>query len=167
MAKKYIPLIVCQILLLSVLSCSEEIKPVPYTYTRVFTGEVSKTWDLGRLVIKETGRAEQEAGIDPCGGDDRYIFYANTERLFEVKNGRSACDPEDSGLVEDDLLVSYLWEYNSASATLSMVLPHIFGNFFVPFTVKEANKDSMVLELFLNEENTSSYVFYFNAVEEN
>jgi hypothetical protein len=48
-----------------------------------------------------------------------------------------------------------------------MVLPHIFGYFFIPFTVKHASSNELELEIFINEEATVSYVMYFVKQSEN
>jgi hypothetical protein len=142
------------------LSCTEEVTPTPYTFTQVFTGETSKTWDLKKLSAKEKNKDVVTYNLNTCQGDDRYIFYANAERLYEVTNGRTQCNSE-----EEDLLISYTWEYNSATATLNMVLPHLFGYFIVPFTVVEITDKKMILEIPLNEENTTGYILEFTVVD--
>lgn len=144
------------------IACSEEVTPKPNTYTKVLTGETSKTWDLTKLQAREKNKKVTTYNLSPCQGDDRYTFYANAERLYEVTNGRVSCDTE-----EEDLLVSYVWEFNSATATINMVLPHLFGNFIVPFTVLEIDDDDMVLELFLNDDAATAYILHFTVIDEN
>lgn len=151
------------IISLSVISCSEDVKPTPYEYTRIFTGQNSKTWRLTRMVGRKAGNEDVSFAINLCERDDQYTFYANEERLFEVKNGTVKCADDD----DDPLLVSYIWEFNNAGASLSMVVPHIFGYFFIPFTVKSVTNDEMELEIFRNEEGTESYVLFFSKVGEN
>jgi hypothetical protein len=154
--------VVISIIVLALGSCSEEIKPVPYNYTKVFTGENNKIWKVEKLVLREAGKQDSQLSLSNCEKDDEYKFYNNIERLFEVTNGTFKCTGES-----EDLLVSYEWTFTNSSATLTMVLPHIFGNFIIPFTVKKASKSSMELEVFLDEEATISYVLFFKVVDEN
>lgn len=142
--------------------CTESVEPTPYVYSKVFTGNVSKTWKIDRLIFREKGQQDEILGLANCEKDDLYTFYANDEKLFEVDNGNIAC-PDDEGT---DLLISYNWEFNQANASLSMVTPHIFGYFFIPFIVKDANDKDMELEIFLDEEATISYVLFFKLVDE-
>src|SRR4051812_22917334 len=95
---------VLSLFMLGALSCSEEVKPTPFTYTHVFTGQNSKTWSLDKVLLKKTGQDDQQITLSSCEKDDRYIFYANGERLFEVDNGRTSCDA-----TEEQTLVSYTW----------------------------------------------------------
>jgi hypothetical protein len=148
--------------MLCVLSCSEDVKPTPFTYTQVFTGQNSKTWSLDKVLLKKTGQDDQQITLSSCEKDDRYIFYANGERLFEVDNGRTSCDA-----TEDKTLVSYTWSFANTNATLQMVVPHVFGNFIIPFIVTKATTSEMILAVFADEKNTISYVLYFKSVNEN
>jgi hypothetical protein len=145
-----------------VTSCSEDIKPTPFTFSKNFTGKSDKTWSVDKLVLRETGKKDQTLTLDACESDDLYKFYANDEKLFEVYNGNKKCSTD-----EDDLMVTYQWSYSSANANLTMVAPHIFGNFLIPFIVKKVDNDEMQLEIFLNEKNTISYLLYFKVVNEN
>jgi hypothetical protein len=144
------------------LSCSEDIKPTPFTFSKNFTGKSDKTWTVDKLVLRETGKKDQTLALNSCESDDLYKFYANDEKLFEVYNGSKKCATD-----EDDLMVTYQWSYASANANLTMVVPHIFGNFVIPFIVKKVDSDEMQLEIFLNEGNTISYLLYFKVVSEN
>jgi hypothetical protein len=144
-------------------SCSESVEPKPYVYSQIFTGKTSKTWKLDRLVFREKGQQDEILGLSNCEKDDLYTFYANDEKLFEVDNGNVACA---SGEDDDGLLVSYTWEFNQANASLSMVTPHIFGYYFIPFIVKDANNKDMELEVFLDEDAKISYVLFFKLVDE-
>ena len=154
-------LAICWILLSITFSCTEEVKPKPFEYTKVFTGPNSKTWAITRVVIREDGK-DSEFTLTTCEKDDRYIFYANEEKLFEVTNGATKCDDE-----EDSLLVSYVWSFSNGNASLTMVIPHFFGNFIIPFIVKKADDDEMELEIYADLENTVSYVFFFQVVGQN
>jgi hypothetical protein len=146
---------------LVLLSCTESVEPKPYIYTEIFTGKSNKTWKLDRFIERKSGEADQQYGLDICQRDDLYVFYANEEKLFEVDNGNVICFDGDP-----DLLLSYTWEFNQANASLTMVLPNLFGYFIIPFTVKDVSKTDMELELFLNEEATISYVLFFKRVDE-
>lgn len=143
-------------------SCSEEIKPTSFEASKIFSGEISKTWKLVEFGARKVGSEDFVYDLNPCVKDDRYTFYANDVKLFEVNNGNFTCSEDDS----DPLLVSYTWAYNNSNASLSMVVPHIFGYYFIPFTVINASDDEMELELFINEEGTESYVLYFELVDE-
>jgi hypothetical protein len=145
------------------ISCSEESDPKTFD-TSVFSGRTSKTWKLAEMVARKTGRPDvpiYQLRYDPCERDDRYTFYAS-EKLFEVDNRLFACGGDDS----EPILIRYVWSFNSATGSLSMVLPHIFGYYFIPFTVKEISDDEMELEIFLNEEGTESYGLFFEKVSE-
>jgi hypothetical protein len=148
--------------LAGLLSCTEEVKPTPYTYTKVFTSENSKTWKITKVSLSVTGKADEDIALSTCEGDDRYIFYNNAERLYEVINGKTSCDAD-----EPSTLVSYTWSFSNSGASLNIVIPHFFGNFIIPFIVRKATDKTMELEIFLNQENTISYVFYFESVEKN
>ena len=143
-------------------ACTEGITPKPYTESQLISGKTSKTWKLDKLVTRVDGKTDSPESLATCEKDDRYIFYANSEKLFEVKNGLNKCDPD-----EDDELVSYTWAFNNATASLSMVVPHVFGYYYIPFTVKSVDSNDLELEVFINEEATVSYALYFSKVEEN
>jgi hypothetical protein len=149
-------------------SCSEENVPTPFTFTKNFTGNKDKTWRLDKLVVRVKDKKDQAQSLSACESDDLYKFYANDEKLFEVYNGTTRCDTDGDGIAdEDDLLVTYSWSYASANANLTMVVPHIFGNFVVPFIVKKVDSDEMQLEIFADDERTISYGLYFKLVNEN
>lgn len=146
------------------MSCSEETSPTPYTYTQLFTGKTSKTWAIDHVIQRKDGADDQTFTLASCEKDDRYTFYANAERLYEVSNGSLKC-PADTP--EPDMLVSYNWSFSNANANLTMVIPHFFGNYVIPFIVTKATASEMILEVFADEKNTISYVFYFKSVSEN
>lgn len=148
--------------LLTAVACSEGPEVVPYTYTRFLTGDTHKVWAVSALFIREPDGDAERLILNSCERDDRYFFYNNAERLFEVTNGARTCAAD-----EPATLVTYNWAFNNGNATLTMVLPHIFGNVLVPFIVKRANNTEMELEIYLNEEATISYIVLLEAVEEN
>lgn len=155
------PLSAIVILLLAV-CCTESADPVPYSYTHVLTGDSHKVWIIEGLFLRQGSQSEQRITLDACERDDQYYFYNNAERLFEVNNGNVKCAND-----EPTTLVSYNWAFNNGTATLTMVMPHIFGNFLIPFIVKRANNTDLELEIFLDEGNTISYVVYLKAIEVN
>lgn len=144
---------------LLILGCSEEVIPTPYEYTRIFTGENSKTWKLKFLEQTLDGDVEETFNVS-CGSDDEYTFYANSERAYKVTTGTKKCDTGESDVIDDS------WSFNNASATLTMILP-FFTESSLPFIVREAKKNKLELEFFLDEENTSSYRIHLELSDEN
>ena len=146
------------VLILGFVSCSEEINPKPFTFSKFFTGENSKTWKV--VLFEETLDDEViDRFTVACVADDRYIFYANPERLSEFRSGGNKCyDPAEPALITDS------WAYQSGTATLTMLLP-ILADFSLPFIVREINEDDMELEIFF-EGNNASYRIHFDAIDE-
>jgi len=141
------------------LSCSEDVNPTPYNYTKVFTGENSKTWRITHFEQTLNGKVVNRFSAE-CVGDDRYIFYANVDRKFEARNGSKKCyNPPEPSVIEDS------WSFNNASATLNIVISFL-ADFSLPYIVREAEKEDMVLEIFLDQENTQSYRIHFDLVDE-
>jgi len=145
--------------LLILVACSEEVIPTPYEYTKVFTGENSKTWKLKFLEQTLNGEVEETFNVD-CGSDDQYTFYANAERAYQVITGAKKCDTEEADVIDDT------WSFNNASATLTMILP-FFTDSSLPFIIREAKKNKLELEFFLDQENTSSYRIHLEPSDEN
>ena len=147
------------------LSCSEEITPSPYTYTKVFTGEQFKTWKF--KFIEQTFNDDiEDTFTEPCALDDELVFYANAERAFKAINGNKKCASNETFEINDT------WTFNNASATLTMILPIfnvMFGldpNLSLPFIVRDARESKLELEFFLDQENTVSYRIHFEATDE-
>jgi len=143
------------------ISCSEEIVPTPYTYTQVFSGKNSKTWIFKSIILWEEGKADINFTLSNCVKDDRYVFYANSEKTYEVTNGPSKCSPD-----EPDVIVSDAWSFINAGATLTITLPFL-AEFNLPYIVREIDKNDMLLEIFLDFEGTQSYRIAFEAIDEN
>lgn len=151
--------IVGLLLILGVASCSEEITPKPFTFSKLFTGENSKTWKV--ILFEETlnGKIIDRFTI-PCVADDQYKFYANPERRTDFKAGSSKCfNPAEPALITDT------WSYQSGTTTLTMLLP-IFSDFSLPFIVKKIEEDDMVLEIFFGDNSEGSYRIHFDAIDE-
>lgn len=138
-------------------SCKEDVEPTPYTYTKVFTGEESKTWKLKYIEARLNGELVQRF-VDPCFTDDRYTFYANPEKLYVVTSGSRKCGDEPS-------TIPSTWGFTNATATLSIVIPALSSS-ILPFFVTDVDSNDMELEIFLNEEGTESYQIYFEMTDE-
>jgi hypothetical protein len=154
-----INLTIITILLLTASSCSEEEVPAPNPYSKVFTGVNSKTWKVKFLEQTFNGKIEDTFNV-PCATDDNYTFYANAERAYKAVTGTQKCSADEPSVIDNS------WSFNNASATLSMVLP-FFSENSLPFIVREAKKNNMILEIFLDNENTSSYRVHFESTNEN
>jgi len=141
-------------------SCSEEVKPTPYTYTQIFTGKNSKTWQIKYFEQTANGKVTGRFNV-PCTTDDKYIFHASSEHLFETDSGSKKClDPS-----EDDT-ISSVWTFNNSTATLTMIIPPLSTN-ALPYIVREADSSSIVLEIFFDEAGTGSYRIHFDSMSEN
>ncbi|HEY9047988.1 MAG TPA: hypothetical protein VIN08_18910 [Ohtaekwangia sp.] len=141
-------------------SCSEEVKPTPYTYTQVFTGKNSKTWQIKYFEETANGKVTNRFNVS-CTADDKYTFHAGSERIFETASGSRKCfDP-----AEDDV-ISNVWTFNNATATLTMIIPVLSEN-SLPYIVREVDSESMVLEIFFDETGTGSYRIHFESTSEN
>lgn len=151
-------LFIISVSVLTVISCSEELKVTPYTYTKIFTGENNKTWKI--KLFEETLNGEViDKFLPTCASDDKYIFYANTEHLYEAVSGSIKCAENEPDVTTNS------WSFNNATATLTMVLP-IFTDNSLPFFVREADEDDMEVEIFFDETNTGSYRIHFEAIDE-
>ena len=143
---------------LIVISCSEELKPTPYTYTKVFTGENNKTWKV--TLFEETLDGEIIDKFMPgCLTDDQFIFYANTDHLFEATSGSKKCFTDEPALTQNT------WTFSNANATLTMVLPILSDN-ALPYFVRDVDDNDLEVEIFFDEANTASYRIKFEAIDE-
>jgi len=138
------------------MACSEAITPTPLTYTKVFTGDDHKSWSIKYFIFKQTGKGDQTFGLASCSGDDKYIFYAGLDRKYQIDNNSTTCSP-DAG-------ISYplidTWSFVNATATLTIIIPELSDS-ALPFFVRSVNDKQMVLEIFVDQENTTSYQIYF------
>lgn len=141
-----------------IFSCSEDLEPTPYTYTKIFTGENNKTWKFNLFEETLNGKVIDRFQVS-CASDDRFIFYANTEHLFEASLGSKKCYDDELALTTDT------WSFNNATATLTMVLPLLYDG-PLPYIVREADEDDMEVEIFFDEASTGSYRIHFEAVDE-
>jgi hypothetical protein len=146
------------ICLMAAVGCSEEFTPTPYTYSKLFTGENNKTWKIKLFEETLDGKIIDKF-MPSCLTDDRYVFYANSERSFQAISGSRKCFEDEADVTTNS------WSFTNATATLIMVLP-LFGDDPIPFKVREADEDDMEAELFFDELNTSSYRIHFEATDE-
>ncbi len=143
-----------------VISCTETNEPSEFEYSLMFSGETSKTWNLKSIAFRNEGDPEWKLD-DPCWSDDRYIFYRDAERKFEFKTGSNKCDPS-----EDPFTLTDTWSFTNANATLYFIFP-LLADFALPYTVKEIDKNDMVLEIYFNDAGSQSYRMKFESDDEN
>ena len=147
----------CAVMLISI-SCSEDLNPTPYTYTKLITGENNKTWKV--ILFEETLDGDVIDKFMPsCLTDDEFIFYANTDHLFEATSGSRKCFTDEPNQTQNS------WTFSNATATLTMVLPILSDN-ALPYIVRDLDDDDMEVELFFDETNTGSYRIHFEAIDE-
>lgn len=157
-AAHYLPL--CLLLLSGfVFSCSETKEPSPLQFTKTFTGKDHMSWTIQFIVLKQQGKGDQKFTLSPCESDDIYTFYAGPDRVYKVDNRATTCT--DGGTSYN---VTDTWSYNSATATLNIIMPPLADQ-QLPFFIRSINDDQMVLEIFLDQANTSSYRIYFSSTQ--
>ena len=145
-------------IMLAFTACHEDLEPTPLTYTRVFTGEISKTWKLTIMEETQDGKVIDRFTVN-CANDDRFIFYATSDRLYEVRSGNQKCfDGEPASRTDT-------WSFNNATATLTILIPFLADS-RLPFIVKDVDSDDLELEIFFDEEGTGSYKLYFELIDE-
>jgi hypothetical protein len=149
------------LLIVGMMSCSEEIEPTPYTYSQFFSGKEKKTWVFESIILWEEGKSDISYTLSNCIGDDQYIFYADSEKKYEVTNGATKCA---SG--EPDLLITDTWSFINGGATLTIILPFL-SDTPLPYIVREVSNTDMLLEIFIDQENTQSYRIAFKSTGTN
>ena len=156
--------IIAIVMTLSLGACQESLEVKPNTYSKLLTGEESKTWEIIGLQYRESGKPLQSidaAGNNFCDLDDHFIFYASVERKFVIDEGASKCNDEDPQVLLEDS-----WALVNANASLEFVVP-IFGFFKYPWIVQELTEDRLVTEIFFGEELELSWRVVFRAIDEN
>ncbi len=153
---------------LIVAGCSQGADPKPYTYSKVFTGEISRSWRFNRLQYKEENKADVNYSesdliqiLGSCVMDDLYTFYANADKTFQIGEGASKCNAGDP-----DIYVTETWSFNNSNATLEMVFPILSGD-KRPYFVRAVDSKEMTTETFLDQDNKSSYRIHFVAAGDN
>lgn len=156
--KHIVPCIACGLLGLLLSGCHENLEPTPYQYTRLFTGQISKTWAMTFVEETEGGKVIDRFPVE-CAQDDEYIFYATYDRLYEVKSGAVKCFTDEPASMVDT------WSFTNATATLTIILP-ILSSQRLPFIVRKVDEDDLTLEIFFDQEGTASYRIYFELTDE-
>jgi len=149
------------LLIAGVISCKEAVVPTPYTYTKVFTGEHSKTWKVKFFEQTLDGNVVGTFAVS-CTTDDLFKFTANSEHSFKVATGSKKCNTSPA---EDDVILD-TWDFVNPSATLQMIFPLFDPANRTPFIVREAKKNGMVLEIFFDETGKESYRIHFEVTSE-
>jgi hypothetical protein len=145
---------------LIIASCSDNGEPTPYVYSKLFSGETSKTWKFKSIAFKNVGDEDWTLS-QACWRDETYTFFRDQERKLEIKSGNSLCDPD-----EEPLDITDTWAFSNANASLYFIFP-LLSDFALPYTVKEIDKKEMVLEIYFNDAGTQSYQMIFEVVSEN
>lgn len=153
---KTIQLLVVLLAAVTFWGCEEEITVTPATYSRIFTGETSKTWRMKAIQILEDGKPTGSFLVpDDCAFDDLFIFHNNPEKLFIVDNNTQKCNEDEPQEIARDT-----WSFVNASATLEMIVP-ILADFKLPFIVKSVDERDMTTEIFFQG---GSYRFVYEVV---
>ncbi|HYG40921.1 MAG TPA: hypothetical protein VD908_19990 [Cytophagales bacterium] len=158
----------CLLFLLSLIigSCSEKVEPDPPTFSKLLTGDSSKTWRMTSISITvREGNKKYEFSIEnDCSDsidyyDNYYTFYANAERTMEITEGPEKCE-----FFEELHLVDY-WAIENASATLTFVFLPLGGQFRIPWTIKDLTERKLSIE-FYTEDGKYIYQSVLNPIEE-
>lgn len=143
-----------------ILSCSEQLDPKPLEYTKIISGEVSKTWTLRSISFLNEGDPDWKL-TDACWSDDTYTFYRDSERKYEFKSGSVKCD-----ITETKVTITDTWSFRNATSTISFIVP-LFSDNALPFTVVDIDKNDMTLKFFFNDAGSQSYMLKFALKNEN
>jgi hypothetical protein len=157
--KKTLLYIVLAVIGSVVISCTETLDPTPLDYTKIISGNVSKTWSLRSLSFRNAGDPDWKLN-EPCWSDDSYTFYRDTERKFEFKSGSVKCDA-----FEEKITITDTWSFINANSTLFFVMP-LFSDNALPFTVVDIDNNDLVLEFYFNDGGTQSYQLKFDLKDE-
>jgi hypothetical protein len=141
-----------------VLSCHEQEEPTPLNYSKIVSGNISKTWSLRSISFRNTGDEDWKL-TESCWSDDSYTFYRD-ERKSVFESGNVKCDAFDAKVT-----ITNSWAFINANATLLFVVP-LFSDNPIPFTVVDIDENDMVLELFFNDGGTQSYQLKFDLEDE-
>lgn len=152
-------------------SCTEEVKPSRITYSRLLTGETSKTWRMVgfNIIEKENEKNSLSLSIDNyCEdsvdyNDNYYTFYADAERTLEISEGPEKC----SNYPHEDYFFQDTWSIENATATITFPFLPLFGEFSVPYTLVDLTERRMIIQ-FYNREVNDRYIYRFilNPVNE-
>lgn len=140
-------------------SCSEELEPTPFTFSKYFSGENSKTWKIEYFEETLDGEVLDRFSVS-CSTDDQFTLYSTSDRALEIKTGSKRCNEDEPSTLLDT------WSYKSSTATLIMMVPAFTIDGSLPFIVREVDSDEMTLEIFFDEAGTGSYRIHFEAIDE-
>jgi hypothetical protein len=117
------------------MGCSESLEPKPATYSKLLTGDNSKSWVLSNLYfVFEDDQFDPVDITDlllPCEQDDLYTFYREG-KVLEITEGGTKCDPDNP-----DLIARTSWDIVNANASL------LFGS-NVDYTLFELTSEKLV-----------------------
>ncbi|QHT65535.1 hypothetical protein GXP67_02060 [Rhodocytophaga rosea] len=152
-------IVLLMVMSLCLAGCSEEFEPTPLTYSKLLSGDSSKTWRLTGYSIVEEGKQpltfdlNDPSDPDNCVYDELYTFYADEGRTFEISQGEDKC------IDGPDIYYTGSWSIVNANATVNFGTP-LFG--IGGYTIKRLTERSMTVELFVNQYNFA-YRLVFTA----
>lgn len=135
--------------LAALMSCTEQVEPIPYDYFKVFAGENGKGWKIRNVQLLQNGKGTQTFSLPDCQTDDLYIFYANREHTYRITEGASKCDAADP-----DVIAESNWQFVNAGAVLTVLIP-LFADIPYPYILKEVDDTKMVLEIYFDNDQAS------------
>lgn len=150
------------------LGCTEEPVVTDFTYPKIFTGETEKSWKMRTVQIVRKGKGTLT--IDPafffdddgetCKSDNIYTFSFNAERSYKITEGATRCNADDPNVNYEGS-----WNFTNSTATLTIYMPALTTQGALPFTLAEATENSLVLDIYLDEDN--NYRINFRPVSTN
>jgi hypothetical protein len=140
------------------ISCTEPVDVIPFTFPEKFTGEVRKAWAIRSIQFLQNGKGTQTFSLEPCVMDDLYVFYNNPERTYQVTTGATICD----GQVAPGRIADSNWSFVNATATLTILMP-LLADEPLPFILNEVDDAKMVIDIYFAD-NQSNYRFNFKPV---
>ena len=146
--------------------CTEPLEVEEYTVPKMITGKTQTSWKMRNVQIVRVGKGTLTVSPEfffgeednPCQVDNIYTFVNNAERTLRITEGSLKCNAGDPNLVYEGS-----WSFVNATATLTFFMPVLTTEGLVPFTVTEANENSLVIDLYYTE--TSSYRFNFRPTD--
>lgn len=104
---------------LLITGCKEELEVSPATYSKLLTGEESKSWrrvsrDLAIEVGGQRDTISFNRGVPPCQLDDVFIFFREGQ-IFEIGEGRTTCEEGD-----ENVLVRGRWRLNHVNRIIDL-----------------------------------------------
>jgi hypothetical protein len=155
---KFIQIIVISLLILQ--GCSEEKEPEIPNYYNVFTGKTKKSWRVTGMKWTGDDKDDLTYSLGSCVRDDLYVFYANTERLYEVNAGSVKCSND-----EPSQFVSDSWSFVNATSTLTIIFPLLSDN-SLPFLMRKVTSKEMSMEIYFDQDKKYSYIITMQSVSE-